>query len=138
MFDLHGNEKLIEWKKFRDHLETSETPFMDLANLWSRAPFVGRYLDPNLPSTWPDPWKLILDGTFDDLAISLGMLYTIKLTQRFQDADCKIFMTTGSNNKTFLSVDNNTILNWEYRSVCSQKDLIDVDFKLIWSKINKV
>ena len=138
MFEYHKNEKLAEWKKFRDHLETSETPMEDLAEFWSRAPFVGHYLDPNNPSAWPDPWALILDGKFDDLAISLGMLYTIKLTQRFKDADCKIFMTAGSNNKTFLLVDNSSILNWEYRSVCRQKDLIDVSFKLIWSKTDSV
>ena len=138
MFDLYGNEKLFEWKKFRDHLETSETPMEDLAEFWSRAPFVNRYLNPENPSSWPDPWKLIFDGKFDDLAISLGMLYTIKLTERFKDADCKIFMTTGLDNKTFLLINNSSILNWEYRSVCGQKDLINVDFRLLWSKNDNV
>lgn len=138
MFNLYGNERLIEWKKFRDSLEESEDPYMDLAVLWSKAPFVSHYLDPNNPSTWPDPWKLIADGMFDDLAISLGMLYTIKLTERFKYADCKIFMTTDLSNKTFLSIDNTSILNWEYRAVCCQKDLVDVESRLIWAKSNEV
>lgn len=136
MFDLHGNEKIIAWKKFREQLETSKTPFEDLAVFWGQAPFVNNYLDKTAPETWPDPWALVLDGTFDDLAISLGMLYTIKLTQRFQDADCKIFMTTDSDHKSFLVINNDSILNWHYREVCDQGALANVEFKLVWSKID--
>ena len=138
MFNLHSNEKLLEWKRFRDNLETSETPMQDLALYWSKAPFVNHYLDSNNPKAWPDPWTLVFDGTFDDLAISLGMLYTIKLTRRFQDADCKIFITTDSDHKSFLVIDNDSILNWHYRAVCHWDDLSDVKFKLVWSKIDKL
>ncbi len=80
MFDLHGTERLIEWKKFRDSLETDESPLIRVADLWSKAPFVNSYLNPKNPTEWPDPWQLILDLKLDDLAICLGMLYTIKLT----------------------------------------------------------
>lgn len=138
MFDLYTNERLAEWKRFRDHLETSSEPFQDVANLWSKAPFVSKYLDPNKPSSWPDPWKLILDGNFDDLAISLGMLYTIKLTERFKNSSCEIYQTTDSEKKSFLVIDNSTILNWQYRSVDVINSVSGVESKLIWAKHDKV
>ena len=80
VFDSYGTDRLTKWKQFRDSLETSATPLEDVAELWSHAPFVSPYLDPQNPAEWPDPWHLILDLRLDDLAIALGMLYTIKLT----------------------------------------------------------
>ena len=138
MFELHNTDRLTEWKHFRDSLEHSETPFQDLAELWSRAPFVNKYLNPTNPLSWPDPWKLILDGKFDDLAISLGMLYTIKLTERFKSSHCEIKQTQEKAPKSFLVVDNSSILNWQYRSVSRLDDLIGVETKVVWTKTDNV
>jgi hypothetical protein len=90
MFNLYGNERLIEWKRFRDSLESCSDPLTRVAELWATAPFVNPYIDPNNSDEWPDPWHLVLDSKLDELAISLGMLYTIKLTQRFIDSNCEI------------------------------------------------
>ena len=92
MFNLYGNERLTSWKQFRDTLEISTSPFEDVAELWSHAPFVSAFINPHTSESWPDPWHLIIDGKFDDLAIVLGMLYTLKLTKRFADAEFVIHM----------------------------------------------
>ena len=47
MFDLQGTERLAEWKRFRDELETSPDPLKDVARFWGRAPFVSQFLDKN-------------------------------------------------------------------------------------------
>ena len=136
VFDVYGNDRLVAWKEFRDSLETSEHPLMDVAELWSHAPFVSAYLDPKNPSEWPDPWHLIIDLRLDDLAIALGMLYTIKLTQRFIDTKCEIHMSMPQqkNEPSFLLiVDDQHVLNFEYRNVIDIKDLADVKTSLIWS-----
>jgi hypothetical protein len=119
MFDLYGNERLTEWKRFRDRLEVSETPLTDVAELWSRAPFVNHYLNPKTPAKWPDPWHLILDGKLDELAICLGMLYTLKLTQRFMTTVCEIHtsMPVENQSRFYLVVDNAHVLNYEPRVV---------------------
>lgn len=139
LFNLYELDRLTEWKRIRDHLETSQTPFDNVAELWASAPFVSRYLDPQLPSSWPDPWKLIIDGKFDDLAISLGMLYTLKLTERFKDSHCEIceFIDNGEK-RYFLIVDNSSILNYEYRSVRCCNDLGDLDFTVVWTKSDRL
>jgi hypothetical protein len=139
LFNLYEFDRLIEWKKFRDHLETSQCPLNDVASLWAATPFVSRYLNPQNPESWPDPWKLMVDGKFDDLAIALGMLYTLKLTEKFKDSQCKIceFIDNGEK-RYFLIVDNSSILNYEYRSVRYQNDLADLDFTVVWTKSDRL
>ena len=136
VFDVYGNDRLVAWKEFRDSLETSEHPLEDVAKLWSLAPFVSAYLDPQNPAEWPDPWHLIIDLRLDNLAIALGMLYTIKLTQRFIDTKCEIHMSMLSNNEPtyLLIVDEKHVLNFEYRTVIDIKDLKDIKTSLIQSQ----
>ncbi len=136
MFNLYGNERLIEWKRFRDSLETSQTPFEDVASFWANAPFVNPHLNPNNSSEWPDPWHLVLDGDLDDLAICLGMLYTLKLTQRFIGSKFEIHMSMLPEIKYFLVVDNTHVLNLEYKSVVEIEKIKKLKTKLIWSKTN--
>jgi hypothetical protein len=99
VFDEYGTKRLAAWRQFRESLETSLNPLEDVAELWCHAPFVSPYLDPQLPTEWPDPWHLMLDLRLDDLALVLGMLYTIKLTQRFIDTKCEIHMSMCSQKK---------------------------------------
>lgn len=137
MFDLHGNERLTEWRRIRDRLEDSQTAFEDVANLWGSAPLVNQYLNPTDPSSWPDPWHLVLDNRYDDLAICLGMLYTLQLTQRFMGFEYEIHMSINSRSKEplyFLVVDRKNILNLCYRTVCSIDKLSDVKSDIIWSR----
>ena len=132
MFDLYGNERLTEWRKFRDSLEISQTPFEDLIGLWSRAPFVNPYLNPHAPETWPDPWHLVLDSKLDDLAIVLGMLYTVQLTQRFMRESLEIHMTMPDNEKHpryFLIVGNHTLVDYQTRTI----EPYNHEFNKIWT-----
>ena len=137
VFDEHGTDRLASWKEFRNSLEISEHPLEDVAELWAQAPFVSPYLDPQNPTEWPDPWHLILDLRLDDLAIALGMLYTIKLTHRFMDTNCEIHMSMFPDKKDptyMVIVDNQYVLNLEYKSVVSIEKLNGVHTKLLWTQ----
>ena len=136
VFDEYGTKRLAVWRQFRESLETSPTPLEDVAELWGHAPFVSPYLDPQLPTEWPDPWHLMLDLRLDDLALVLGMLYTIKLTQRFIDTKCEIHMSMCSQKKQhqyMLVVGNEQVLNLEYGTVVSAALLTQLDTKTIYS-----
>ena len=137
MFDRHGTDRIAAWKQFRDKLETSEHPLEAVAELWSHAPFVGHYLDPHSPQQWPNPWQLVIDLRLDDLAIALGMLYTIKLTQRFIKTKCEIhmLMIPGKNQAEFvLVVDDTYVLNHACRTVCDIEKIKHVDASMIWQQ----
>ena len=133
MFNLYGNERLTSWKQFRDTLEISTSPFEDVAELWSHAPFVSAFINPHNPESWPDPWHLIIDGKFDDLAIVLGMLYTLKLTKRFADAEFVIHMDE-LKNKTptyWLVINGKYVLNYHFKEVVSLENLPKVSTSII-------
>lgn len=118
MFDLDQTSKLKAWKELRQAIETSNTPLEDVAAFWSRAPFVNPFLDPNNPTKWPDPWKLILDGKFDELAIALGICYTLTLTERFKDQKIEIHTSMFSGESRYIVVVNNCyVLNLFCREV---------------------
>lgn len=136
MFNLFGTDRLTAWKEFRTSLETSPTPLKDVAEFWSHAPFVSPYLDPGNPPNWPDPWHLILDAKYDDLAIPLGMLYTLKLTQRFMGSKFEIHMSMPGNKEKqyMLIVDQKDVLNFEYKEVIELSQLADLKTTLIWSE----
>ena len=136
MFNLYNNDRLTAWKDFRDTLETSNTPLEDVAEFWSRAPFVSPYLNPNDPTSWPDPWHLVLNSRLDNLAIVLGMLYTIKLTQRFANTTLEVKLVKNSQTKELtyvLIVDNQNVLNLEYNRVVGVNNLENLESNLLWS-----
>lgn len=135
MFDSYGNDRLIKWKQFREKLEHSQTPLDDLVDFWAKAPFVNTYIDPVNTASWPDPWHLVLDDRYDDLAITLGMLYTLKLTQRFIDVPCEIHMSmpqTDKDTKFFLLLDQKHVLNFHYREVVDFADIKDLQTNTLW------
>jgi hypothetical protein len=136
VFNCYDQDRLAAWKEFRDTLETSNTPFDDVAELWSHAPFVSPYLDYQNPNTWPDPWHLVLDSHLDELAITLGMLYTIKLTQRFRNSKCEVYRVKSPLDKDYLYiivVDNQNVLNFEYNRVVGVDKLVGYDSNLLWT-----
>jgi hypothetical protein len=136
VFDEYGTKRLAAWRQFRESLETSATPLEDVAELWRHAPFVSPYLDPQIPTEWPDPWHLMLDLRLDELALVLGMLYTIKLTQRFIDTKCEIHMSMCQEKKQrqyMLVVADEQVLNFEYGTVVSAECLKQRDTKTIYA-----
>jgi hypothetical protein len=136
VFDEHGTQRLAAWRQFRQSLETSETPLQDVAKLWTHAPFVNSYLDPQLPTEWPDPWHLMLDLRLDDLALVLGMLYTIKLTQRFSHTVCEIHMSMSpekNSTQYLLLVDNAHVLNLDHGAVVEKQRMDSLNTKTIYS-----
>jgi hypothetical protein len=136
VFDLNENNKLQQWKNFRNSLEVSSTAFEDVAQFWSRTPFVSNYLDPFDSKSWPDPWQLILNNKFDDLGIVLGMCYTLQLTERFKDNKFEIHMSMSQLKKDWryvLLIDDITVLNWNYGSVANF-DEINSNLTKIWSR----
>lgn len=134
MFDLHGTERLTEWKKFRDSLEDSQDPFQDVLDLWTRAPFVSPFLNPRDPSTWPDPWHLVLDNRLDNLAILLGILYTLKLTRRFMDSEYEIHMSiVDDKDPLYFLVIENRVLNYVYGSVVGLDSVKAQCSEIVWT-----
>lgn len=135
MFDKHGIERLTCWKYLRDKINQVDNPLFVCADYWKMAPYVSPFLDPSDPDSWPDPWKLILDGKYDNLAISLGMLYTLKLTDRFKNMDFQIYLSQNKKEPDFfLTVGDLGVLNMSYGSVEPIIKLQDYEISKVYPK----
>jgi hypothetical protein len=81
-WNLRVSDRLAQWKDFRHQL--SDLPLdqaiTELNNMWSSAPFVTYYLPPDRTGDWPDPWELLAENYYCDVAKALGILYTIYFT----------------------------------------------------------
>jgi hypothetical protein len=76
------SERIREWATFRHKIDKMpfEKALLETVKLWSYAPIINSWMDFTDSSTWPDPWELIEDSGYDELAKSLGMLYTLYLS----------------------------------------------------------
>jgi hypothetical protein len=93
MWKLESAERLSRWRAFRKSLNLVplETAVAQVADFWTGCPYTAYYLDPDNPAVWPDPWSLIEENYWCDLAKSLGMLYTIKLTTHEPELEIRVY-----------------------------------------------
>lgn len=92
MFQLPAEDRLRSWREFRTTLESLplETALAETAEFWRCAPFVPYNLDYSDIGTWPDPWTLIDENIYCDVAKCLGIVYTISLTGHKKNLDVEI------------------------------------------------
>lgn len=105
MFLKKYEDRLVEWKNFRDAIETSQTPIEDTIEFWSEAPISSIATDPYNQETWPDPWQMIEENIFCPFVKILAICYTLQLTERFSGTEPEIHIvhdTDRSETKTLL------------------------------------
>jgi hypothetical protein len=92
MFNISNQERLAVWRKFRQSLEplSYEDKMKSVSDFWSKAPRVNFYLNPEHVKEWPDPWELITDNMYCDIAVALGMTYTLALTDGIDPSRLKL------------------------------------------------
>lgn len=83
MWKLETIQRIGHWRTFRKSLDELSLPqaIDAVAEYWQSCPTMPFYLEPTLPDSWPDPWQLISENYYCDLAKALGMLYTLCLTK---------------------------------------------------------
>lgn len=96
MFDQIYENRLESWANFRDSLEEADDPFRKVLENYNLSPYVRINLDPWDSNTWPSPWELILENTYDDFSRVLGMCYSLQLTDRFKESSFEIHIISNS------------------------------------------
>jgi hypothetical protein len=93
MWKLSASDRLSRWRELRKNLDNvPRDQAIDLvAEFWRSCPYNAYYLDPDKPHNWPDPWTLVEENYWCDLAKSLGMLYTIKLTTHNPEVEIRVY-----------------------------------------------
>jgi len=93
MWKLNPAERLARWREFRKSLNGLPIPdaLQSVADFWATCPFMPYYLDPDQHGQWPDPWTLVEENYYCDLAKALGMLYTITLTDHRVPSEIRVY-----------------------------------------------
>ena len=134
VFQLNFEARLRSWHDLRKSLENADTETKCLAidKWWQSAPLVNHHLHPFDVGNWPNPWDLINDNTYCNVARGLGMIYTLLLTG-ITDIDFVIATDDNSEEFVLVLVDNaKYILNYWPNTVLSNNLK---EFKVV-SKLN--
>jgi hypothetical protein len=111
-------DRLESWSDLRAKAQTLELePALHLINQWwDQAPWKSYYLHWDDQPTWPDPWELLSDNVYCELAKALGILYTISMLDRADMADAEVVLTDEGYNLVRVAKEK-YILNWNPESI---------------------
>jgi hypothetical protein len=110
--------RLESWNLLRDQCQNLpvQTALEDINAWWFRAPWRPYYLHWDDQATWPDPWQLLSDNIYCELARGLGILYTITLLDRADLAPAELVLTQDDMNLVQVAKEK-YILNWSADTV---------------------
>ena len=105
--------RLESWNLLRDQCTNLPVTaaLEDINAWWFRAPWTAYHLHWDDREAWPDPWQLLSDNIYCELARGLGILYTITLLDRADLAPVELVLTAESGNLV-LATPEKYILNW--------------------------
>ena len=105
--------RLESWNLLRDQCTNLPvtSALEDINTWWFRAPWTAYHLHWDDSGAWPDPWQLLSDNIYCELARGLGILYTITLLERADLAPAELVLTAESGNLV-LATPEKYILNW--------------------------
>jgi hypothetical protein len=118
MWALTFSERLDSWNQLRESCQTTsiETALITVNQWWFDAPWRPYYLHWDDQLTWPDPWQLLSDNVYCDLARGLGIVYTISMLDRADMAPTTLILTEDDSNLVLVAKEK-YILNWNSDNV---------------------
>ena len=131
MWNLKPDERLREWKAIRKQVgqQSLDEACKNVNHIWCYAPYVAHFLDPdqkNSVTAWPDPWTLLYENYYCDLAKALGMLYTLYLSDH-KPADIELLVCRDSTDRQAYNIvslaKGKYILNFTFDTVVNNKQL---------------
>ena len=105
--------RLASWNLLRDQCQnlSTQSALEHINAWWFQAPWRPYYLHWDDQKTWPDPWQLLSDDIYCELARGLGILYTITLLDRADLAPAELVLTQDDVNLVLVAKEK-YILNW--------------------------
>jgi hypothetical protein len=110
--------RLESWNLLRDRCQNLpvKSALEEINAWWFNTPWRPYYLHWDDQPTWPDPWQLLSDDVYCDLARALGILYTITLLDRADMAPADLILTEEGDNLVQVAKEK-YILNWNPDSI---------------------
>lgn len=109
--------RLAAWTSLRDNVANlpTEQCLLTVNQWWFESPWTTYYLHWDDREFWPDPWQLLQDNIYCDLARGLGIMYTLAMLERNDIEDAKL-VEVGADNLVLVAREKYA-LNWEADSI---------------------
>jgi hypothetical protein len=130
--------RLTAWNTLRESVQT--LPLIEalesINQWWNQVPWCPYYLHWDDQLTWPDPWQLLSDDVYCDLAKGLGILYTISMLDHVDIVDARLVLTDLGHNLVLVNK-GKYILNWEVDIVVNNNLAINITKQYNLSEVKK-
>jgi len=112
MWHSKFEDRLLQWSILREEAKnlSLESSLTKINLWWQQTPWVPYHLHWDDQETWPNPWELLSDNLFCDLARSLGIVYTTMMIEH-PEID-KIELACSEETNLVLINQGKYILNW--------------------------
>jgi len=132
------DQRLNEWYSLRTEVSSIglESSLLTINAWWHTAPWTAYYMHWDDCESWPDPWQLLDDNVFCDVARGLGILYTITMLDR-EDVQNASLVHTDDGYNLVLIPDTDYILNWDKDSVFNSNLNLKIQRRLTQSQIKQ-
>ena len=125
--DTDVNERITQWREFRNTLEECNDPYTRTLEFWKQAPRIDKYLNQYNSQEWPTPWEVLKENRFCPVAIPLMIGWTMKLTTRFTKVPVLIKISIDIRTQRYYNLVQveNTIIDYENNIICISSELPD-------------
>jgi hypothetical protein len=130
MWPATFDNRLASWNQLRIQCQslTLESALTMINTWWFNAPWQPYYLHWDDQPTWPDPWQLLSDDVYCDLARGLGILYTISMLDRADMMPATLVLTEDGDNLVLVAKEK-YILNWCTDSIVNTNQAVKIKKK---------
>jgi hypothetical protein len=138
MWHLTFAGRLESWYSMRQQCQVLpiEPALLTINSWWFSTPWQPYYLHWDDQPNWPDPWQLLNDNVYCDLARALGILYTISLLDRADLTDATLVLSQDGHNLVVVAK-SKYILNWNPDTVVNTNQEIKISRQLPQSQIKQ-
>jgi hypothetical protein len=112
MWPVKFEDRLMQWSTLREEAKNlSLEPSLHKVNQWwQQTPWSPYHIHWDDQESWPNPWELLSDNLFCDLARSLGIVYTTMMIDHPEITDIELASCEETN--LVLINQGKYILNW--------------------------
>jgi hypothetical protein len=121
------SNRLTSWNQLREQAQLLpvEQALKLINSWWFDVPWKPYYLHWDDIETWPDPWQLLSDNHYCNLARALGILYTITLLDRADLTSATLVLTEKGDNLVLVAKEK-YILNWDRDTIVNTSLEVEV------------
>jgi hypothetical protein len=138
MWPANFASRLESWNQLRDSCQTLplEQALQAINSWWFDVPWRPYYLHWDDQPNWPNPWQLLSDNHYCDLARALGILYTITLLDRADLGDATLVLTDQGDNLVQVAK-SKYILNWDRDTIVNTIQATNIKKQLTQSAVKQ-